>query len=415
MSPSHADIAVSFGRAVRDRDFDDAVALFGPEKIQLVDEIRARHNLPLGDDLEFFLRRLRCAVRALNGDIKSVSARQMNETDEMVTVLLTFECEDSRQELSVEFDRDGNAVNLSSPDRYTPPSYADASDFEEYSITLDAEGTELDAIATVPTSSESVPVAVLVPGAGEIDKNATVGPNKLFQDIAWGLATENIATLRYDKREAVTEIPEEKRTLENLYFTDGVRAAQRAAKRVDTDSVVFVGHSQGGRCAFEMARQYGDAGGVAALDPPVIKPLEGDGQQLRNLLKIDGLVPPHFEQAVKNYRTQKEQFHSQSADNQPSVFLNSMWNYDQFETAASLSTPLLLYEMELNRQAPAEKRERWREVLSNDRDTIHRGSELNHNCQRGEQPRSILEPVLFHKNVDKRVITDLADWIFAST
>lgn len=415
MPRSHADIAVSFGRAVRDRDFEDAVALFGPDKIQLVDELRARHNLPLGDDLEFFLRRLRCAVRALNGDIKSVSARQMDESDELVTVLLTFECEHSRQELSVEFDRDGNAVNLSSPDSYTPPSYADASDFEEYAITLDAERTELDAIATVPTSSETVPVAVLVPGAGEIDKDATVGPNKLFQDIAWGLATENIATLRYDKRETVTEIPEEQRTLENLYFTDGVRAARRAAKRVDTDSVVFVGHSQGGRCAFEMARQYGDTGGVAALDPPVIKPLEGDGQQLRNLLEIDGLVPPHFEQAVENYRTRKEEFHSQSADDQPSVFLNSMWNYDQFETAASLSTPLLLYEMELNRQAPAEKRERWREVLSNDRDTIHRGSELNHNCQRGQQPRSILEPVLFHTTVDEKVISDLADWIFAST
>jgi dienelactone hydrolase len=327
MPRSHADIAVSFGRAVRDRDFEDAVALFGPDKIQLVDELRARHNLPLGDDLEFFLRRLRCAVRALNGDIKSVSARQMDETDELVTVLLTFECEHSRQELSVEFDRDGNAVNLSSPDSYTPPSYADASDFEEYSITLDAERTELDAIATVPTSSESVPVVVLVPGAGEIDKDATVGPNKLFQDIAWGLATENIATLRYDKRETVTEIPEEQRTLENLYFTDGVRAAQRAAKRVDTDSVVFVGHSQGGRCAFEMARQYGDAGGVAALDPPVIKPLEGDGQQLRTLLEIDGMVPPHCEQAVENYRTRKEAFHSQSADDQPSVFLNSVWNY----------------------------------------------------------------------------------------
>lgn len=417
MSQSCVDVAASLGSAVRDRDFAEAVGLFGTDSVPLVDELRARHSLPLGDDLEFFLRRLRCAVCAFNGEIERVSASLVNETAELVTVLVRFECEQSTQNLSVELDRDGNVVDLGSPDRYTPPSYADPSNFEEYSITIDAGGTTLDAIVTVPTAGENVPVAVLVPGAGEIDKDATVGPNKLFRDLAWGLATESIATLRYDKRETVTDIPEERRTLETLYFTDGVRAGERAAEqdRVDADSVVFVGHSQGGRCAFEIARRYGDARGVAALDPPVLKPLEGDGDHLRTLLEVDGLVPPHYEQVVDDYSTRKAQFHSESADGQSSVFLDSMWNYDQFETAASLSVPVLLYELELNRQAPAAKRERWCEVLSGDRDIIRRRSELNHHCQRRVQSRSMLAAALFHKTVDQQVLTDLASWISEST
>lgn len=419
MSQSSIDVAVSFGRAIRNRDFDDAVALFGTETtIDLVNELRSEHNFPLSDDLEFFSRRLRCALRALNGEIESVYANQVNNTGESVNIIITFECEHSCQELSVTFDSEANIVDLASPDRYTPPSYANKLKYEEYPLTIDSDTTELEAIATVPISSENVPIAVLVPGAGDVDKNATVGPNKLFKDLALGLATQNIATLRYDKREAVTEIPDEQRTLENLYFSDGVRAAEIAAEqdRVDADSVVVVGHSQGGRCAFEIARRYGNARAVAALDPPVLRPLEGDGEHLRNHLEIDGLVPPHFKQIIEQYTRRKEQFDQESADGQQSqVFLNSMWDYDQFETASSLTIPVLLYEMELSHQAPSKKRERWREVLSSERHTIYQQPSLNHNCQKGLRPHSMIESALFHKNVDESVVTDLADWIVEST
>src|SRR5665254_10563 len=41
---------------------------------------------------------------------------------------------------------------------------------------------------------------VLVQGSGPSDRDETIGPNKPFRDIAWGLASAGIAVLRYDKR-----------------------------------------------------------------------------------------------------------------------------------------------------------------------------------------------------------------------
>jgi len=46
----------------------------------------------------------------------------------------------------------------------------------------------LSAILTLPKGEEQPPVAILVPGSGNHDVNETVGANKPFQDIAWGLA-----------------------------------------------------------------------------------------------------------------------------------------------------------------------------------------------------------------------------------
>lgn len=41
---------------------------------------------------------------------------------------------------------------------------------------------------------------VLVAGSGPNDRDETIGPNKPFRDLAFGLALQGIASLRYDKR-----------------------------------------------------------------------------------------------------------------------------------------------------------------------------------------------------------------------
>src|SRR5437762_6888598 len=46
------------------------------------------------------------------------------------------------------------------------------------------------------------PGVVLVHGSGPEDQDETIGPNKPFKDLAWGLASRGIAVLRYTKRTA---------------------------------------------------------------------------------------------------------------------------------------------------------------------------------------------------------------------
>jgi hypothetical protein len=48
--------------------------------------------------------------------------------------------------------------------------------------------------------SGRVPILILVAGSGVPDRDATIGPNKLFQQFAQALAQRGIATLRFDRR-----------------------------------------------------------------------------------------------------------------------------------------------------------------------------------------------------------------------
>lgn len=50
---------------------------------------------------------------------------------------------------------------------------------------------------TLPVGKKKAPVEILVHGSGPQDRDETVGPNKPFRDLAWGLAERGIATVRY--------------------------------------------------------------------------------------------------------------------------------------------------------------------------------------------------------------------------
>lgn len=410
-----------FAETVQHGELEDAVELFAPGA---ADEFVASltetgPEMLLSDDPALVLRRCRRAIQALYGPMEGHSITGSAVREDSVVVTVAFQCENGTTELDIGLTPDAAIEDVSFPDSYSEPEYVDTDAFEEYPVTVDSGDVELEGLVTKPTERENPPVAVLILGAGEHDRDYTSGPNRFFRDLAWGLATEGIATLRYDKRETVTDIPPAERTLETLYFSDGVAALERAAaiEDVDSSALYVVGHSQGGRCAFEIGRRYGDVAGVAALDSPLVKPLERDVEQFAALLEIDGKLPDFVEEMAETYESERTRFFDDEYDsddelmNLPATYLDSTYEYDQFETAKSLSVPVFISQMEVALRAPEEKRGRWDEVTSGEQDTVVQRPELNHSFQRGEQPRSMLEPALFHRSVDEVVIDDLVRWI----
>src|SRR5699024_1044553 len=100
------------------------------------------------------------------------------------------------------------------------------------------EGTdhELGGTLTLPKENqENLPAVILVHGSGPQDRDETIFSNKPFRDIAWGLAEQGIAVVRYDKRTLVYG-EEIERDLSNLTaYEETVEDAIRASELAKND------------------------------------------------------------------------------------------------------------------------------------------------------------------------------------
>jgi pimeloyl-ACP methyl ester carboxylesterase len=83
---------------------------------------------------------------------------------------------------------------------YEPPAYADESLFYEYKKTLADPKYPVEGLLSIPRKGKDFPVLIILAGSGPSDKDLSIGSKRIYKDIAWGLASQNIAVFRFDKR-----------------------------------------------------------------------------------------------------------------------------------------------------------------------------------------------------------------------
>ena len=108
-----------------------------------------------------------------------------------------------------------NSGNVGDTDEAIPDSSTDTSANEESdepskeipdssiveeNFTLESDGFKLNAVYTYINDGKPHPAVLLIAGSGPSDYNESVGVLKPFEDIAQGLAQNNINSLRVDKR-----------------------------------------------------------------------------------------------------------------------------------------------------------------------------------------------------------------------
>src|SRR5262249_54224790 len=163
---------------------------------------------------------------------------------------------------------------------------------------------ELPGIVTLPKTPETHPAVVLVHGSGPNDMDESLGPNKMFKDLAYGLASHGVAVLRYEKRshkygaQSVDDMA--KMTVKDEVIDDVRSAVALLATipEIDPRRIFVAGHSMGALLAPRIASGSSDIAGIVMIASNA-RPLEDlVVEQVRYEASLAGVLTPAIQKVV---------------------------------------------------------------------------------------------------------------------
>jgi len=304
---------------------------------------------------------------------------------------------------------------------YQPPAYVDPDAFREESVTVSAGRFPLPGTLTLPKKSGPFAAVVLVHGSGPHDADETVGANKPFRDLAWGLATRGIAVLRYEKRTKAHPLakPAAEWTPADETIDDALAAVQVLRKRDDIDPrrVYILGHSLGGMLAPYMARQDERLAGIIILAGNARSILDVIEDQTEYLARLGGEPAEQDRAELARLMERLAAVRAgKAADTEPilgvpAVYWERLHKLDPAGTAAQLKLPILVLQGGRDYQVTRKDFAVWEERLhGRDNARLKLLDNLNHLFVAGEG-RSTPAEYEQAGHVDATVIALIADWI----
>ena len=309
---------------------------------------------------------------------------------------------------------------------WVPPPYADPDRFTEHDVTVGDGPLAVPGTLSVPHHAGSAPVpgVVLLSGSGAHDQDETIGRNKPLKDLAWGLASADVAVLRFEKvTHAHPDLVsgDETFTLNDEYVPDAVAALQllRDHPRVDQARVFLAGHSQGGTVAPRVAARAPVAGlvilagGAQPLQEAMLRQFRylaslGPGQAV----DLDAVTRQAA--AVDDPGLSEATPASDLPFGVPAAYWLDLRGYDPAAAAAELGKPVLVVQGGRDYQATvADDLSRWKAALDGRPDiTIRVYPADNHFFFPGSGPSSPAEyePA---QHMDPAVVADIAGWLHA--
>ena len=286
------------------------------------------------------------------------------------------------------------------------------------------EEWQLPATLTIPEGKGPFPAVILVHGSGPADRDETIGINKPFKDIAWGLATRGIVVLRYEKRtrqyahKIVDEINDY--TVNEETIDDALAAVNllREVEEVDSGKIFIIGHSLGATLAPRIAARDEEIAGLILLAGGsrglyIEKLLE----QTEYLASLDGKIDEAETEQMDEIEEQLKKIRELDIKEGEIVLgaSKAYWEdliaYDPVKTAKNLTIPMLLLQGERDYQVTMEDFREWEKGLSG-KDKVYFKSyqDLNHLFISGtgkSTPDDYTKP----GNVAQVVIEDIAEWV----
>ncbi len=259
---------------------------------------------------------------------------------------------------------------------YRIPAYADTSAFLEIDYPLHREGT-LPGKLCLPKGKGPFPLVILGHGSGPNSLDENMGPNRVFRDLAYGLASQGIAVYRFDKRTLVygARIMEHydsftlwEETIHDLVYLADTFAGHPS---ILPSSIHVLGHSLAGLAAPRVAQQSKHVKSIILMGAPAT-PL--DSLVLYQYTYLDSLDPSGtYYQALKNVREEVEYLRSDDFGPEtgrewlplqlPALYWMDLLAYDPVKTACNLDIRILVLQAKDDYQVPSPELQRWKEGL----------------------------------------------------
>ena len=367
------------------------------------------------------------------GAVKAVEAPQTGSSGDNTLYIFPVQLANLPINVNITLDKAGKVEGLFMQPRGGFPGatapvprapYSKPDSFTEREVSFGAEGWKLPGTLSMPKGAGPFPAIVLVHGSGPHDRDQTIGPNKIFRDIAEGLASKGVAVLRYDKRTKVHggKLREAKTiTVREETVDDAVAAAAFLASQpeVNPKRVFLLGHSLGGYLAPRIAKQSGKLAGYISM--------AGNTRPLEDLVieQNEYLLPLQIPDAAKA-KEQLEVVRKQVADlkkakpgatdgptllSVPAHYWVDLRGYDPAAAARALDLPALILQGERDYQVTMTDFAGWKKAFDGrPLATFKSYPALNHLFMTGTG-KSRPEEYMRAGHVDPQVIEDLAAWI----
>lgn len=163
--------------------------------------------------------------------------------------------------------------------------------YESFEVRFDNGPITLGGSLVIPEGAGPFPVAVLISGSGQQDRNESIMGHKPFLVLADWLARRGIATLRYDDR-GVGDSGGSPRGATSADFAEDASAAVGFLADDERFSAIgLIGHSEGGLIAPMVAAQA-DVAFAVLLAGPGVPGADVLAKQTEDLMRAEGVPRP---------------------------------------------------------------------------------------------------------------------------
>jgi dienelactone hydrolase len=365
------------------------------------------------------------------GAFQSITGARTQAVGDNQVVLLSCRFEKFDVTLRLAFNASGELAGLGSLSPisravWVAPDYADAATFDERAIVVHTGHWDLPGSVTVPKAPGKHPAVVLVHGSGPNDMDESIGPNRMFKDLAYGLASQGVVVLRFEKRThkyGVASSDDPARFTvkdEEMDDADAAVSLVGAMPEVDPARVFLGGHSEGGYLAPRIAAGNPHIAGLILLAGNV-RPLEDlIVEQVRYQAKLAGPITPAIQKAIDAADASAGELknpdlvagmtvHVLGAP-LPASYVLDLRTYHPANVAAALTIPMLVLQGERDYQVTMTDFSLWRDALASHANVTFKSYvDLNHFFFSGSGPSRPTEYSV-PTHVSRAVVADVAAW-----